>query len=152
MDTNTIRERYTAKETAAIVGVTYARLDAWSRRGEFYTASVQEASGRGSKRLYSFVDLIELSAIKRLRDMEVSMQALRKAKDAMSGLDLWTPWTFLVVSEDGDLLVEQGKDQVISLLHRPGQYALRVVNLSEVAREVEKKAAEIIEERAVSVA
>lgn len=146
-------EPFTAKETARIVGLEYATLDSWSRRGGFFTASVRESSGRGKAiRLYSLVDCFELASIKKLRDMGVSLQSLRKAKGIMAGLDLTTPWTFIIVSPSGDLHVEVGEDQVISVLRQPGQYALRAVNLTEVARQVEQKASEVVKERTVSVA
>ena len=128
---------FTTMQAARIVGVTFSRLDSWDRRGGFFKPSIAEAEGRGSQRLYSLADLIQLSAIKRLRDQGASLQSLRKAKRVMSKLDLNKPWQYVIV-EAGDLYVETEKDHVLSLLLQPGQGILQfqIVHLVEVTREV----------------
>ena len=60
-----------------VVGISYSQLDYWAGIG-FIKPSVQEG-GRGSKRLYSFTDLIRLKTAKNLLDNGISLQKLRKA-------------------------------------------------------------------------
>lgn len=147
-----VKTRYKSKEVCRIVGIGYPRLDAWSRRDHFKTASIEEAQGRGTARLWSFKDMVELAAIIRLRDMGVSLQKLRKAKSLLASMDITIPWTYLVLNDMGDLTIEVGEDRVMSLLTRPGQYQFIALNVGAVAEEIELRAAQVIDERKAAVA
>jgi predicted RNase H-like HicB family nuclease len=61
-----------------ICGVTARQLDYWDRT-HVIKPSVREASGHGSARLYSFMDLIQLRVVKTLKDKGISLQKIRKA-------------------------------------------------------------------------
>lgn len=69
----------TAKQVVATTGVNYARLDYWLRpeRGNLLTCEVP-AQGKGSDRVFSFLDVIRIRAVKHLRDAGVSLQTVRK--------------------------------------------------------------------------
>ena len=67
---------YRGPQTCKIVGITYRQLDYWTRTG-LVTPSVQEATGSGSQRLYSFNDLLQLKVIKSLTDAGASLQKVR---------------------------------------------------------------------------
>lgn len=62
-----------------IVGISYAQLDYWARIG-FIKPSIK-SSGKESRRLYSFTDLVRLNAAKSLLDSGVSLQKIRKSVD-----------------------------------------------------------------------
>ena len=141
-----IQESYSGPETAEIIGVSYARLDSWSRRGSFFVPSIRQAKGTGTSRAYSFTDLCELSAIVRMRQRGLSLQQLRKVKETLMMLDLRTPWTFLIARGD-DVLVAQGPEQLISILSAPGQFAFTVLSMPEVVSDVQMKACEIVNRR-----
>lgn len=68
---------YAARLVAKVVGVPYSTLDYWART-KFITPSIQDAEGRGSRRLYSFRDVVALRVAKRLRDEGISLRRLRK--------------------------------------------------------------------------
>ncbi|MCW1069392.1 MerR family transcriptional regulator, partial [Streptococcus anginosus] len=51
-------------------GITYRQLDYWDRTG-LVSPTVQNASGSGSQRLYSFKDILVLKVVKRLLDTGV---------------------------------------------------------------------------------
>jgi DNA-binding transcriptional MerR regulator len=127
---------FTTMQAARIVGVSYARLDSWDRRGGFFKPMI-EAEGRGSLRYYSFMDLVQLGAIKSLRDQGASLQSLRKAKRVMSKLDIEKPWQY-IICEGGDLYVETEKAHVLSLLSQPGQGVMQfqIVHLIEVVIDI----------------
>lgn len=80
----------TVKQVLAIEPMRYARLDYWLRpeRGNLLTCQVP-AQGKGSDRLFSFLDVIRIRAIKRLRDEWISLQMIRKvlAELARYGID-----------------------------------------------------------------
>jgi hypothetical protein len=72
---------YTSEEAAAIAGITYRQLDYWDRT-RLVRPSIAEARGMGTRRLYSFDDLLRLRAIKRLAERGVSLQRIRRAIDS----------------------------------------------------------------------
>ena len=68
-----------AKQVMNLTGLSYARLDYWLRpeRGIIFTCAVP-AKGKGSDRIFSFLDVIRIRAVKQLRDQGVSLQIIRK--------------------------------------------------------------------------
>ena len=54
-------------QVCKIVGITYRQLDYWART-DLIRPSLADASGSGSRRLYSYRDLLELRVIKSLLD------------------------------------------------------------------------------------
>jgi predicted RNase H-like HicB family nuclease len=61
-----------------IIGVPLRVIDYWDRTN-FIKPSINEASGYGSMRLYSFTDLIQFKVAKFLRDQGLSLQKIRKS-------------------------------------------------------------------------
>jgi DNA-binding transcriptional MerR regulator len=61
-----------------LAGVTYRQLDHWARTG-LVGSSIRQAAGHGSRRVYSFEDLVALRVVARLLDAGVSLQAIRRA-------------------------------------------------------------------------
>jgi DNA-binding transcriptional MerR regulator len=61
-----------------LTGVTYRQLDYWARTG-LVGSSIRQAAGRGSRRVYSFQDLVALRVVARLLRAGVSLQRLRRA-------------------------------------------------------------------------
>jgi DNA-binding transcriptional MerR regulator len=61
-----------------LTGVSGRQVDYWATTG-VVRPSVQSAAGKGSRREYSFKDLVALKVAKRLRDEGVSLQKIRKA-------------------------------------------------------------------------
>jgi len=61
-----------------LTGITYRQLDYWTRT-RLVGSSIREASGRGSRRVYSFEDLVALRVVARLVRAGVSLQAIRRA-------------------------------------------------------------------------
>jgi DNA-binding transcriptional MerR regulator len=54
---------YSGTQTAKIVGISYRQLDYWART-DLIRPSLTDASGSGSRRRYSYNDLLELKSIK----------------------------------------------------------------------------------------
>lgn len=69
---------YGARAVLQLIGISYRQLDHWARTG-LVRSSVRQASGRGSRRVYSFRDLVALRVVGRLREAGVSVQTIRKA-------------------------------------------------------------------------
>jgi len=70
-------DAYDSKSASRIVGVSLRQLQYWDER-DFIRPSVKLAEGRGTKRLYSFHDLICLQVIKDLAYHGFSLQKIRR--------------------------------------------------------------------------
>lgn len=79
MENNIIKKFYSSVEVYKIIGITYKRLDYYDRT-DFIKPSISGAGGYGSRRIYSFSDLMKLKVIKKLMEAGISLQKLRKTK------------------------------------------------------------------------
>jgi len=79
MDNNIIKNFYSSVEVCKIIGITYKQLDYYDRT-DFIKPSINGARGYGSRRMYSFSDLMKLKVIKKLMEAGISLQKLRKTK------------------------------------------------------------------------
>lgn len=61
-----------------LTGITYRNLDYWARTG-LVRSSIKQASGRGSRRVYAFADLVALRVVRQLREAGVPLQSIRRA-------------------------------------------------------------------------
>lgn len=92
---------YRAPQVCSLVGISYRQLDYWARTG-LITPSVQQASGSGSQRLYSFADVVQLKVVKRLLDAGMSLKKIRKAMDILGAeLASESPLTDVTLLSDG---------------------------------------------------
>jgi predicted RNase H-like HicB family nuclease len=69
---------YNVRTVERVTALTHRQLVHWDETG-LIRPSVRQARGRGSRRVYSFEDLIELRVVAGLRDKGVTLQAVRKA-------------------------------------------------------------------------
>ncbi|MGA0885487.1 MAG: MerR family transcriptional regulator, partial [Ilumatobacteraceae bacterium] len=67
-----ITEGFSGRQTAEIVGISYRQLDYWART-DLIRPSLADASGSGSRRRYSYQDLLELRVIKTLLDAGIKL-------------------------------------------------------------------------------
>ena len=67
---------FSGTQTAKIVGITYRQLDYWART-DLIKPSLEEAKGSGSRRRYSYRDLLELRVIKTLLDSGIRLESVR---------------------------------------------------------------------------
>ena len=126
---------YRGPQVCVIVGITYRQLDYWART-ELLRPSLCDAQGSGSKRRYSYLDLVALKVIKNLLDAGVSLKTARKAIDYLRdhlGEDLAN--ASLVIDETRSVLARNGED--IFDLVRHGQGVLNIVPLGSVVRQID---------------
>lgn len=69
---------YSGKRAAEIVGISYRQLDYWART-DLIRPSVDDAAGSGSRRQYTYRDLIELKIVKSLLDAGIKLESVRVA-------------------------------------------------------------------------
>ncbi|MDQ3738593.1 MAG: MerR family transcriptional regulator [Actinomycetota bacterium] len=125
---------YSGTRAAKVVGISYRQLDYWART-DLLTPSLTEASGSGSRRRYSYRDLLELRVIKTLLDAGIKLTAVR---DVFSYLRQHVTSDIaaahLVISGT-DVMLCDG-DQLIDVLRR-GQGVLNVLPLAGIKNDVD---------------
>ena len=136
---------YSGKATAEIVGITYRQLDYWART-DLIRPSLTDAEGSGSRRQYSYRDLVELKVIKNLLDSGIRLEQVREIFKYLQdelGEDVAT--ANLVVNGAQPMLVRSG-EEVIDLLQN-GQGVLNILPLGAVVEEVDEKLVELFPQR-----
>jgi DNA-binding transcriptional MerR regulator len=126
---------FSGKRTAEIVGITYRQLDYWART-DLVRPSLADAKGSGSRRRYSYRDLLELKVIKNLLDAGIRLESVRDGfnymrqhmgEDVASANLVISGTNAVVVSSDGELID----------LVKKGQGVLNVLPLAGVKQEVD---------------
>jgi DNA-binding transcriptional MerR regulator len=120
-----LEQGYRGPQACKIVGITYRQLDYWTRT-DLVTPSLQEATGSGSQRLYSFNDLLQLKVIKSLTDAGASLQKVRQAIDYVR-TNLADDWSRITIVADGLGVYACTTDQQVVDLLRKGQGVLGAV-------------------------
>ena len=110
---------YRAPQVCKFVGITYRQLDYWART-ELLRPSLQEASGSGSQRMYSFTDLVQLKVIKRLLDAGMSLKKIRSAVEILrTQLASDEPLTDVTLLSDGHTIyAAHSADEVVDVFRR----------------------------------
>jgi DNA-binding transcriptional MerR regulator len=141
---------YSGKRAAEIVGITYRQLDYWART-DLVRPSVADAKGSGSRRQYSYRDLLELKVIKTLLDAGIKLESVRDAfeylRDSL-GEDVASAQ--LVIDGTSAVLVTDGQE-LIDVINR-GQGVLSILPLEGVQRQVDAAIVELFPEQAPSLA
>jgi DNA-binding transcriptional MerR regulator len=131
---SSLDDGYRGPQVCQLVGISYRQLDYWARTG-LLRPSLAEARGSGTKRRYSYRDLLELKVIKRLLDAGVSLQSARRAVGCLRedlGADLGA--ANLVLSDTTTVLAHSD-GELVDLL-AGGQGVFNVVPLSGVVNEL----------------
>jgi DNA-binding transcriptional MerR regulator len=130
-------EGWSGQRTAEIVGITYRQLDYWART-DLVRPSLADAHGSGSRRKYSYRDLLELKAIKRLLDAGIKLEVVREVFSYMRdnlGEDVST--ANLVIQGSRTVLI-QTDGELIDLV-KQGQGVLNILPLAGVKDEIDAR-------------
>jgi len=108
---------FRSPQVCKVVGITYRQLDYWDRTG-LLGPSLQEATGSGTQRLYTFQDIVTLRVVKRLKDAGTS---LHKIRSAFEQLDLevgedWRERDITLLSDGTTIYAATSPEEVIDLL------------------------------------
>ncbi len=137
---------FSGKTTSEIVGITYRQLDYWART-DLVGPSLTPARGSGSRREYSYRDLLELKVIKSLLDAGIRLEQVRRVftyvRESL-GEDIAS--ANLVIDGSRSVLVNTGAE-LIDILQN-GQGVLNVLPLAAVKDEIDTRIVELFPERA----
>jgi DNA-binding transcriptional MerR regulator len=126
---------YSGTKAATIVGITYRQLDYWART-DLIRPSLADASGSGSRRLYSYRDLLELRVIKSLLDAGIKLESVRTAFEYLrTHVDTDIASAHLVIS-GSDVILCDG-EELIDVMRRGGQGVLNVLAIGGVKSDLD---------------
>ena len=129
-----VESGFSGKRTAELVGITYRQLDYWART-DLIRPSLADAQGSGSRRSYSYQDLLELKVVKTLLDAGIRLEMVRDVFTYLRenlGEDVAS--ANLVINGSSPLLVSG--EEIIDLIHK-GQGVLNVLPLAGVKEELD---------------
>ncbi len=129
-----VESGFSGKRTAELVGITYRQLDYWART-DLIRPSLADAQGSGSRRAYSYQDLLELKVVKTLLDAGIRLEMVRDVFSYLRenlGTDVAS--ANLVINGSSPVLVSG--EEIIDLIHK-GQGVLNVLPLAGVKEELD---------------
>ena len=110
-------------EVSRVVGVTHSQLAYWDKTG-LVSPSLRSASGRGSRRLYSTEDILELKILVRLLYSSLTLQRIRPSFHFIRSQS--KNLASLIVLTDGKTVYfYQDRDVLVDTL-KQGQTVLRI--------------------------
>lgn len=134
MTENTTQDGFSGTRAAQIVGISYRQLDYWART-DLIRPSLSDASGSGTRRRYSYRDLLELRVIKNLLDAGIRLENVRDVFDYLrQHVDADIASAHLVIS-GASVVLCQG-DELLDVVRR-GQGVLNVLPLSVVKGDID---------------
>jgi DNA-binding transcriptional MerR regulator len=137
-------QNYSGKKAAEIVGISYRQLDYWART-DLIRPSVADAAGSGSRRQYSYRDLLELKVVKSMLDAGIKLESVRTAfeylrvelgENVSSARLVIGGGKAILVRDDAELLdvINTGQFVMTSLLSLDGVQAEIDAAVRELAR------------------
>ena len=127
---------FSGTKAAQVVGISYRQLDYWARTN-LVRPSLADASGSGTRRLYSYRDLLELKVIKNLLDAGIRLESVRDVFEYLRNhLNEDIVSAHLVI--DGAQVILCDGEELIDVVRR-GQGVLNVLPLARVKDDVDAR-------------
>lgn len=130
-------ESYGSRFIERTFDVPTATLHYWDKTG-IVKPAVRPAAGRGSRRLYSFRDLVQILVVSRLRDMGLSLQRIRKCLRFLrkNFPQLEAPLAQLSFVSDGDtvFVLTDDPETLLDTLREQFVWSLPIASLIKSAR------------------
>jgi DNA-binding transcriptional MerR regulator len=133
---------FSGREAADICGITYRQLDYWART-DLIRPSLADANGSGSRRKYSYQNLVELKMIKTLLDAGQKLERVRAAFQYIRELGDDLTAAQLVIAGDSVILVREGEDLIDVVNKHQGQGVLNLLAMDGVAQQVEQAVSQL---------
>ena len=125
-------EGFDSKTVSRIIGVSLRQIQYWDERG-FIRPSVRLAEGRGTKRLYSYADLVQLKLVKYLQSHGLSLQKIRRCLHYLKRYfgEMARPLGSLRCLTDGDKLfvLTSDKNRILDVMNRQFVFSLGIGHL-----------------------
>ncbi|PWG59405.1 transcriptional regulator [Bifidobacterium catulorum] len=109
---------YRGTVASRVAGITYRQLDYWARK-QIVEPSISPSHGSGSRRLYSFKDVVILAVSKKLLDAGINLQNVTGAIDCLMQHDA-AELEDITIMCDGQTVHECVTDEEVIALVRGG--------------------------------
>ena len=152
MEVIKLNNSFNSKAVSRILEIPLRVIDYWDRTN-FIKPSVNEASGYGSMRLYSFTDLIQFKVAKFLRDQGLSLQKIRKSLNYLRKHlpEIEKPLAQLRFLTDGEtIFVLTNKNKEIIDTLKKGQYVFAIA-IGELINDLKGKTSKMAMDRVYRV-
>jgi DNA-binding transcriptional MerR regulator len=130
-------QTFGSRAVSEITGVSPRQIQYWDEQG-IIQPSVREPSGRGTVRLYSYLDLIQFRVVKALKDQGVSLQKIRASLDFLRrhAPEVTKPLARLRLVTDGEtIFVLSRKDrEILDALKGQFVFSLAIADLVQDLR------------------
>lgn len=139
---NLLSEAFNTRQSAELVEVSYRKLIYWDQQG-LVKPSVKPASGRGSRRLYGYADLLALKTVHSLREQGASLQRIRRCVLYLRKHlpDISKPLHFCTLVSDGEsIYLIEDEGTLLDTVRRQGQRAmLQLIKIETLDRQLREK-------------
>ena len=125
---------FSGTQAAEIVGISYRQLDYWART-DLVRPSVTDAKGSGSRRHYSYRNLLELRMVKSLLDAGIRLESVREVFAYLRHHVEHDITSAHIVIDGSSVVLCQG-DDLIDVV-RKGQGVLNLLPLAHVKDQVD---------------
>ncbi|MGH7899552.1 MAG: MerR family transcriptional regulator [Candidatus Binatia bacterium] len=116
-----------SRSAGRIVGITPRQIQYWDETG-LVKPSARPAAGRGTRRSYSFVDLVRLSVVRALIERGLKPRTIRRSLAALRDVvpQLLDPLAELKLVTDGErlFLVTADRERILDVLERQFVFSL----------------------------
>ena len=129
-------QTFSGRQASVVVGISYRQLDYWARTN-LIRPSAADAAGSGSRRQYTYKDLLELKVVKKLLDSGIKLTSVRDVFAYMrEHVDTEISSAHIVI--DGSSVILCDGENLVDVV-RHGQGVLNVLPLSGVKEEVDRQ-------------
>ncbi|NBU95500.1 MAG: MerR family transcriptional regulator [Actinobacteria bacterium] len=125
---------YSGRQAATVVGISYRQLDYWART-DLIRPSLTDAAGSGSRRRYSYRDLLELRMVKTLLDAGIRLESVRTVFEYLRNHVEGDITSAHIVISGQSVVLADGEELVDAV--RSGQGVLNVLSLAGVKNDVD---------------
>ncbi|HHT9117419.1 MAG TPA: MerR family transcriptional regulator [Candidatus Hypogeohydataceae bacterium YC38] len=143
---------FNTQAVCSIIGITPRQVQYWDETG-FIKPSVRQATGHGSSRLYSFLDLVQMRVAKALLDGGVSLQKIRKSLQYLRAHapEVKKPLADIRFLTDGDtvFVLTADREKIMDAL-KDGQLVFSLA-LGDLVKELNSKVQRFIIKRETAV-
>lgn len=127
---------YRGTVASKVAGITYRQLDYWARK-HIVEPSLHSSHGSGSRRLYSFKDILVLAVSKRLLDAGVNLQNVTIAIGYLNQHSV-EEFSTITIMSDGENVYQCTTDEEVLALMRGGK-AVFGLSVGTLHHEIEEK-------------
>ena len=138
---------FSGTKAAQIVGISYRQLDYWARTN-LVRPSLADANGSGSRRQYSYRDLLELRMIKGLLGAGIKLESVRDVFDYLRANVTDDIAAANVVISGAQVVLCNG-DELIDVV-RKGQGVLNVLPMASVKEQLDADLVELFPQSGVA--